>query len=138
VSDNVTAVAALSDDELVERVKDLAACVRHASLALIRSLIEFDTRTLYLRATVVLHSPHLVHARGAFVGRIGPTGPASAIGVPDRATQRLCDGIENWLIREPRESIRESRDVPVCETKGSFLAGVHWCRSCVLELNWRC
>ena len=40
---------ALSDDELVERVKDLAACERRASVALIRSLIEFDTRQLSLR-----------------------------------------------------------------------------------------
>jgi hypothetical protein len=46
--DNV-AIAALSDDELVEQVKDLAACERRASVALIRSLVEFDTRRLYLR-----------------------------------------------------------------------------------------
>jgi hypothetical protein len=42
VSGNVAAFAALSDDELVERVKDLAACERRASVALIRSLVEFD------------------------------------------------------------------------------------------------
>jgi len=39
----------LSDDELVERVKHLAACERRASVALIRSLVEFDSRQLYLR-----------------------------------------------------------------------------------------
>src|SRR6185503_8168746 len=49
VSDNVAAFAALSDDELVERVKDLASCERRASVALIRSLVEFDARRLYLR-----------------------------------------------------------------------------------------
>jgi hypothetical protein len=42
-------LAALSDDELVERVKDLASCERRASVALIRSLMEFDARRLYLR-----------------------------------------------------------------------------------------
>jgi hypothetical protein len=45
----VAAFAALSDDELVERVKDLAARERRASVALIRSLVEFDARQLYLR-----------------------------------------------------------------------------------------
>lgn len=49
VSDYVTAFAALSDDELVERVKDLAACERRASVALVRSLVELDARRLYLR-----------------------------------------------------------------------------------------
>ena len=48
-SNSVAALAALSDDELVERVKNLAACERRASVALVRSLIEFDTRRLYLR-----------------------------------------------------------------------------------------
>jgi len=42
-------LASLSDDELVERVKDLASCERRASVALIRSLVEFDARRLYLR-----------------------------------------------------------------------------------------
>jgi hypothetical protein len=41
--------SALSDDDLVERVKDLVACERRASVALIRSLMEFDARRLYLR-----------------------------------------------------------------------------------------
>jgi hypothetical protein len=49
VAGHVAACAALSDDELVERVKDLAACERRASVALIRSLVEFDKRRLYLR-----------------------------------------------------------------------------------------
>ena len=48
-SNDVDAFAALSDDELVERVKHLAACERRASVALIRSLVEFDARRLYLR-----------------------------------------------------------------------------------------
>jgi hypothetical protein len=49
VSDNLDVFAALSDDELVEQVKDLAVCERRASVALIRSLVEFDARRLYLR-----------------------------------------------------------------------------------------
>ena len=42
-------LTALSDDQLVERVKDFAACERRAAVALIRSMIEFDSRRLYLR-----------------------------------------------------------------------------------------
>lgn len=49
VAHNDHAFAALSDDELVARVKHLMACERRASVALIRSLVEFDARTLYLR-----------------------------------------------------------------------------------------
>jgi hypothetical protein len=49
ISDEVSAFATLSDDQLVERVKDLAGGERRASVALIRSLIEFDARELYLR-----------------------------------------------------------------------------------------
>jgi hypothetical protein len=49
VSDDYTTVAALSDDELVQRVKHLAACERRALGALIRSLVMFDARRLYLR-----------------------------------------------------------------------------------------
>src|SRR5262245_42291930 len=41
--------AALSDDELVEQVRLLAARERSASAELIRSLVEFDARRLYLR-----------------------------------------------------------------------------------------
>jgi hypothetical protein len=70
VSDNVAAFAALSDDELVVRVKDLAACERRASVALIRSLVEFDARRLYLPRRLFL-TLHLLHARAASVGRIG-------------------------------------------------------------------
>ena len=46
---NVTGFDVVSDDELVERVKHLVACERRASVALIRSLVEFDSRQLYLR-----------------------------------------------------------------------------------------
>jgi 5-methylcytosine-specific restriction endonuclease McrA len=48
-SKNPATVYGLSDDELVERVKDLARCERRASATLIRYLIEFDARELYLR-----------------------------------------------------------------------------------------
>ena len=47
-SDNVTPFSGLSNEELVERVKHLVACERRASVALIRSLVEFDARRLYL------------------------------------------------------------------------------------------
>jgi hypothetical protein len=43
------AFADLRDDELVEQVKHLAQRERRASVALIRSLVEFDARRLYLR-----------------------------------------------------------------------------------------
>ena len=65
-SNNLAAFATLSDDEIVERVKELAGCERRASVALIRGLIEFDARELYLRegcpslftyCTQVLHLP---------------------------------------------------------------------------------
>ncbi len=49
VPGNVAGFDALSDDELVEQVKHLAACERRASTALIRSLVEFDSRQLYFR-----------------------------------------------------------------------------------------
>jgi hypothetical protein len=47
--DTAAALAALSDDELIERVRDLAACERRASAAVVRSLVELDSRRLYLR-----------------------------------------------------------------------------------------
>jgi len=49
ISHDVGALAALSDDELLQRVKDLASYERRATVALIRSLVEFDARRLYLR-----------------------------------------------------------------------------------------
>jgi hypothetical protein len=49
LSENLDVFAVLSDDHLVQRVKDLTACERRASVALIRSLVEFDARRLYLR-----------------------------------------------------------------------------------------
>ncbi len=48
-SETLDMFAALSDDELVDKVKDLAGRERRASVALIRSLMEFDARRLYLR-----------------------------------------------------------------------------------------
>ena len=45
----LAAFVSLTDDELVERVKCLAASERQASVTLIRSLMEFDARRLYLR-----------------------------------------------------------------------------------------
>ena len=74
VSDNVAAFAALSDDELVERVKHLAACERRASVALIRSLVEFDARRLYLRegcSSLFTYCTHVLHlSEGSAYNRI--------------------------------------------------------------------
>jgi hypothetical protein len=73
-SDNVAAFAALSDDELVERVTDLAACERHASVARIRSLVEFDARRLYLRegcSSLFTYCTHVLHlSEGSAYNRI--------------------------------------------------------------------
>lgn len=49
IANDQSPLRALSDDELVERVKELVSCERRASVALIRSLIEFDARRLHLR-----------------------------------------------------------------------------------------
>ena len=74
VSDNVAAFAALSDDELVERVKHFAACERRASVALIRSLVEFDARRLYLRegcSSLFTYCTHVLHlSEGSAYNRI--------------------------------------------------------------------
>ena len=64
VSDNVAPFAAVSDDELVELVKHLAACERRSSVALIRSLVEFDARRLYLRegcSSLFTYCTHVLH-----------------------------------------------------------------------------
>jgi hypothetical protein len=71
---NPSAFAALSDDELVERVKHLAACERRASVALIRSLVEFDGRRLYLRescSSLFTYCTHVLHlSEGSAYNRI--------------------------------------------------------------------
>ena len=64
----------LSDDELAEQVKHLAACERRASVALIRSLVEFDTRRLYLRegcSSLFTYCTRVLHlSEGAAYNRI--------------------------------------------------------------------
>ena len=74
VPDNVAVFAALSDDQLVERVKGLAASERHASVALIRSLVEFDARRLYLRegcSSLFTYCTHVLHlSEGSAYNRI--------------------------------------------------------------------
>lgn len=64
----------LSDDELVERVKHLAECERRASVALIRSLVEFDSRQLYLRegcSSLFTYCTHVLHlSEGSACNRI--------------------------------------------------------------------
>ena len=73
-SNNVAPFAALSDDELVQKVKTLAACERRASVALIRSLIEFDARRLYLRegcSSLFTYCTHVLHlSEGSAYNRI--------------------------------------------------------------------
>ncbi len=74
VSDNLEAFPALSDDELVERVKDLAGCERSVSVALIRSLVEFDARRLYLRegcSSLFIYCTRVLHlSEGSAYNRI--------------------------------------------------------------------
>lgn len=74
VPGNVVGFDVLSDDELVERVKHLAACERRASVALIRSLVEFDARRLYLRegcASLFTYCTHVLHlSEGSAYNRI--------------------------------------------------------------------
>jgi len=71
---NVAGFDVLSDDELVERVKHLAACERRASVALIRSLVEFDSRQLYLRegcSSLFTYCTHVLHlSEGSAYNRI--------------------------------------------------------------------
>jgi len=73
-SNNLAACAALSDDELVEQLKQLAACERRASVALIRSLIEFDARRLYLRegcSSLFIYCTQVLHlSEGSAYNRI--------------------------------------------------------------------
>jgi hypothetical protein len=74
VPGNVAGFDVLSDDELVERVKHLAACERRASVALIRSLVEFDSRQLYLRegcSSLFTYCTHVLHlSEGSAYNRI--------------------------------------------------------------------
>ena len=72
--DTADTLAALSDDELIERVKDLAECERRASAALIRSLVELDSRKLYLREgcpSLFTYCTHVLHlSEGSAYNRI--------------------------------------------------------------------
>ena len=72
--DAAAALARLSDDELIERVKDLATCERRASAALVRSLVELDSRRLYLREgcpSLFTYCTHVLHlSEGSAYNRI--------------------------------------------------------------------
>ena len=74
VSETVELFAALSDDALVDRVKHLVAFERRASVALIRSLMEFDARSLHLRegcSSLFTYCTHVLHlSEGAAYNRI--------------------------------------------------------------------
>ena len=71
---DTAALAALSDDELIERVKELAECERRASAALVRSLVELDSRRLYLRegcSSLFTYCTHVLHlSEGSAYNRI--------------------------------------------------------------------
>ena len=98
VSDNRAAFAALSDDELVERVKDLAACERRTSVALIRSLVEFDARRLYLRegcSSLFTYCTHVLHlSEGSAYNRI-ETAPAA------RRYPKVLEALERGAVGGP-------------------------------------
>ena len=74
VPGDLTELHVLSDDELLERVKHLAACERRASVALIGSLVEFDSRRLYLRegcCSLFTYCTHVLHlSEGSVYNRI--------------------------------------------------------------------
>ena len=99
VSDNVAAFAALSDDELVERVKHFAACERRASVALIRSLLEFDARRLYLRegcSSLFTYCTHVLHlSEGSAYNRIETARAA-----------RVSEGARSSRTRRPHTDCR--------------------------------
>ena len=79
VPGSVTGFDVLSDDELVERVKHLSACERRASVALIRSLVQFDSRQLYLRegcSSLFTYCTHVLHlSEGSSYNRIETASP---------------------------------------------------------------
>ena len=70
----IPTLSALSDDALVEKVNQLAAHERRASVALIRALVEFDTRRLYLRegcSSLFTYCTHVLHlSEGSAYNRI--------------------------------------------------------------------
>jgi 5-methylcytosine-specific restriction endonuclease McrA len=65
---------AFSDDELIAETKRLVSCERAATAALLRSLMEIDTRRLYLRegcSSLFTYCTHVLHlAEGAAYNRI--------------------------------------------------------------------
>jgi hypothetical protein len=92
LSDTIPSLTALSDDELVQRVKHLTVCERRASVALIRSLVEFDARQLYLRegcASLFTYCTQVLHlSEGSAYNRI-ETARAS------RRCPRVLDALEH-------------------------------------------
>ena len=83
-------IDALSDDDLVERVKHLVTCERRASVALIHSLVEFDTRRLYLRegcSSLFTYCTQVLHlSEGSAYNRIEAA----------RAARRYPTVLEGW------------------------------------------
>jgi hypothetical protein len=65
---------ACSDDELIAETMRLASCERAATAALLQSLMEIDTRRLYLRegcSSLFTYCTHVLHlAEGAAYNRI--------------------------------------------------------------------
>jgi len=70
----ISPFADLQDDELIDQVKDLVARERRATVALIRALVEFDTRKLYLRegcSSLYTYCTHVLHlSEGSAYNRI--------------------------------------------------------------------
>ena len=71
---NALFLESLSDDDLIAETKRLVAAERVATVALLRSLMEIDTRRLYLRegcSSLFTYCTHVLHlAEGAAYNRI--------------------------------------------------------------------
>ena len=74
MNSEVLDLASLSDDQLLTEMKRLAACERRATAALLRSLMEVDSRRLYLRegcSSLFTYCTQVLHlSEGAAYNRI--------------------------------------------------------------------
>ena len=71
----------LSDDELIAETKRLVTAERAATAALLRSLMEIDTRRLYLRegcSSLFTYCTHVLHLAEVSVAQPAPQPPAPA------------------------------------------------------------
>ena len=129
VSDNRAAFAALSDDELVERVKDLR-CVRAAYVRGAHPLAGGVRRSQAVSPRRLFLTFHLLHARAASVGRIGlqpnrnRTGGAA---LSDRDGGALGDRCDGFSRGRPRfsEGARLFVDATLVQRVHGHLHGAH-------------